>query len=197
MQEVKTTCKGCHGGCRVIVSVKDGQIFRIRGDGESFTLGTMCAKGLASVYEHANPNRLIKPLKRVGPRGSGRWKEISWEEALGIITNEMRKVAEKYGEEAILIGQGTGRGYNRYTLRFARSIGTPNVLFPAHFCFAPKMAAFGLTVGGRLFCDYHGWAGVYPRTIVHWGKQLEYTNADGEMAVWFLRGPLIRLRILS
>ena len=61
------------------------------------------------------------------------------------------------------------------------------MLFPAHFCFAPKMAAFGLTVGERLFCDYHGWAGVYPRTIVHWGKQLEYTNANGEMAVWFLR----------
>ncbi len=102
MQEVKTTCKGCHGGCRVIVSVKDGRILRIRGDRESFTLGTMCAKGLASVYEHANLNRLIKPLKRVGPRGSGRWKEISWEEALGMITNEMRKVAKNTEKKRFL-----------------------------------------------------------------------------------------------
>lgn len=39
---------------------------------------------------------------------------------------------------------------------------------------------------GRLYCDYHGWGGKYPKTQLSWGKQLEITNADGEMAVWFL-----------
>lgn len=186
-EEVKSTCKGCHGGCRVIVTVEGDRVLKVRGDRDSLTLGTMCSKGLASPYEHHNPNRILRPLKRVGPRGSGKWTEVSWEEALDLVAEKIRKALDRHGPHSVLVAQGTGRGYNRYTLRFARSIGAPNVLFPAHFCFAPKMAAFGITVGGRLFCDFHGWAGVYPRTIVQWGKQLEYTNADGEMGVWFLR----------
>ena len=56
-----------------------------------------------------------------------------------------------------------------------------------HFAFvAVSVALFGMTVGGRLYCDYHGWGGEYPRTQISWGKQIEITNADGEMAVWFL-----------
>jgi anaerobic selenocysteine-containing dehydrogenase len=42
-----------------------------------------------------------------------------------------------------------------------------------------------ITVGGRLYCDYHGWGGEYPKTQFAWAKQLEITNADGEMGVWF------------
>ncbi|AIG98077.1 Anaerobic dehydrogenase, typically selenocysteine-containing [Archaeoglobus fulgidus DSM 8774] len=184
---VKTTCKSCHGGCRVLVKVKSGKIVHIEGDPSSLTRGTMCPKGLASIKEVYNPSRLKYPLKRVGERGEGEWKRISWKEALDTIAEKMKEYIEEYGPSSILIGQGTGRGYNRYTFRFARSIGSPNVLLPAHFCYAPRLAAFGITVGGRLYCDYHGWGGEYPKTIVHWGKQLEYTNADGEMAVWFLR----------
>lgn len=187
VKKVRTTCKGCHGGCRVLVTVVNGKASHIEGDKDSLTFGTMCPKGIASILETVNPNRLTKPLKRVGERGSGKWVEIPWQEALDLIADKIREAQRRYGPGSVLVGQGTGRGYNRYTLRFARSIGTPNVLFPAHFCFAPRMAAFGLTVGGRLFCDYHGWGGVHPKTIVHWGKQLEYSNADGEMGVWFLR----------
>ena len=184
---VKTTCKSCHGGCRVIVTVENGRITRIEGDPDSLTEGTMCAKGLASIKEVYNPNRILYPMKRVGERGEGKWKRISWEEALNIIARKIKEAIEKYGPSSVAIGQGTGRGYNEYTYRFARSIGTPNVFAPAHFCFGPRLAVFSITVGERLYCDYHGWGGEYPKTIIHWGKQLEITNADGEMAVWFLK----------
>lgn len=186
-QRIFTTCKSCHGGCRVIAHLENGRVVKLEGDTNSLTFGTLCAKGLASVQELYNPNRITKPLKRVGERESGAWKEISWREALEIIVNKIREFVKEYGSSSILVGQGTGRGYNRYTFRFARSLGTPNVLLPAHFCYGPRLAAFGVTVGGRLYCDYHGWGEIFPKTIVHWGKQLEYTNADGEMAVWFLR----------
>ena len=66
---VRTTCKSCHGGCGVLVTVKDRVITGIEGNPESFTKGTMCAKGLASIQEVQNPNRLRYPLKRVGERG--------------------------------------------------------------------------------------------------------------------------------
>jgi anaerobic selenocysteine-containing dehydrogenase len=146
----------------------------------------MCAKGLASIQDAYNPNRLAYPLKRRGERGGGEWERITWDDALGIIAEQMEKSIAECGASSVAICQGTGRGYNRYTFRFARSIGTPNVGAPADFCYAPRMAVFGMMVGGRLYCDYHGWGGEYPKTQISWGKQLEITNADGEMAVWFL-----------
>jgi len=183
---IKSTCKSCHGGCGVLVTVENGKITHIEGNPESPTRGTMCAKGLASIQEVYNPNRIMHPMRRRGERGGGEWEIISWEEALDIITYQMNKSIEEHGAGSIAICQGTGRGYNRYTLRFARSIGTLNIGVPAHFCYAPKLAVFGMMVGGRLYCDYHGWGGEYPKTQISWGKQLEITNADGEMAVWFL-----------
>jgi anaerobic selenocysteine-containing dehydrogenase len=183
---IRSTCKSCHGGCGVLATVENGKVTHLEGDPESLTRGTMCAKGLASVQEAYNPNRITHPLKRKGERGGGDWERISWEEALEIITERMRESIDGYGPSSVAICQGTGRGYNRYTFRFARSIGTPNVGVPADFCYGPRLAVFGMMVGGRLYCDYHGWGGEYPRMHVSWGKQLEITNADGEMAVWFL-----------
>jgi anaerobic selenocysteine-containing dehydrogenase len=146
----------------------------------------MCVKGLASIQDAYNPNRILYPIKRKGERGGGQWQRIGWEEALDTLAGKMRDSIKENGASSVAICQGTGRGYNRYTFRFARSIGTPNLGVPADFCYAPKMAVFSMMVGGRLYCDYHGWGGQYPRTQVSWGKQLEITNADGEMAVWFL-----------
>lgn len=183
---IKTTCKSCHGGCGVIVSLDRGKIFRIEGDPHSPTRGTMCSKGLASVHEVSNPNRLKYPMRRKGERGEGKWERIGWQEALETIAGKMETAIRHAGASSIAVCQGTGRGYNRYTFRFARSIGTPNTGLPAHFCFAPRLAVFETMVGGRLFCDYHGWGGAYPKTQISWGKQLEISNADGEMAVWFL-----------
>jgi anaerobic selenocysteine-containing dehydrogenase len=183
---IRTTCKSCHGGCGVVATVEDGRLIHLEGDPESLTRGTMCAKGLASIQDAYNPNRIVYPMRRTGERGGGEWERISWEEALESISQKMMESISQHGAGSVAVCQGTGRGYNRYTFRFARSIGTPNLGVPADFCYGPRLAVFGLTVGGRLYCDYHGWGGEYPKTQVSWGKQLEITNADGEMAVWFL-----------
>ena len=185
-QRIKSFCYTCPWQCPTEVFVRDGKVVYHKGNPESPTRGTMCAKGLASIQEVYNPNRIMYPMKRGGERGGGEWIRIGWEEALDIIAGKMKASAEKYGAHSIAVCQGTGRGYNRYTFRFARSIGTPNVGLPADFCYGPRLAVFGMMVGGRLYCDYHGWGGEYPKTQISWGKQLEITNADGEMAVWFL-----------
>lgn len=185
-RDVKSICKSCHGGCGVLATVENGKITRIKANPDSLTRGTMCVKGLASLEDVYNPNRILYPLRRKGKRGGCEWDRISWDEALDIIAGKMKGVIDKHGPGSIAVLQGTGRGYNRYTFRFARSIGTPNIGLPAHFCYGPRLAVFGMMVGGRLYCDYHGWGGTYPKTQISWGKQLEVTNADGEMAVWFL-----------
>ncbi len=184
---VRTTCKSCHGGCGCLVTVDNGVITYIEGDPDSFTKGTMCAKGLASIQHINHPDRLRHPLKRVGPRGEGNWQRISWDQALELVTGKVRELVEKYGPNAVCNTQGTGRGYNRYTGRLGNSIGTANRgIGASHICYFPRLKAFEATFGvPRLYCDYHGWGGEYPKTQISWGKQLEYSNADGEHSVWF------------
>jgi len=184
---IKTTCKSCHGGCGVLATVQDGTIIHIEGNPDTPTQGTMCSKGLSSIQHINHPDRLKYPLKRTGKRGEGKWQRISWDEALDTISGKMKESIEKHGPSSIAISQGTGRGYNRYTHRLARSIGTANIITPGYICHSPRLGLYGLVTGyGRLYCDYHGWGGEYPKTQISWAKQLEISSADGEMAVWFL-----------
>ncbi len=184
---IKTTCKSCHGGCGVLVTVEDGAITNIEGNPDTPTWGTMCSKGLSSIQHINHPDRLKYPLKRTGKRGEGKWQRISWDEALDTIESKMKESIEKYGPSSIAISQGTGRGYNRYTHRLARSIGTANIITPGYICHSPRLGMYGLVTGyGRLYCDYHGWGGEFPKTQISWAKQLEISSADSEMAVWFL-----------
>ena len=185
---VRTTCISCHGGCGVKVSVEDGAIVHIEGDPDSLTKGTMCAKGLSSIQHVDNPYRLKYPLKRDGAKGEGKWKRISWDEALDTIASKMKEATEKFGPQTIAVSQGTGRGYNRYTHRFARSLGTANIITPGYVCHSPRLGLYGLVTGyGRLYCDYHGWGGEFPKTHIMWAKQLEISSADSEMCTWYIR----------
>jgi anaerobic selenocysteine-containing dehydrogenase len=183
---IKTSCRSCHGGCGVLVTVEGGIIAGIEGNPEWPTRGTMCSKGLASVQHINNTNRVRYPLKRKGKRGEGKWERITWEKALETIASKMKDSRAEYGANSIAIGQGTSRGYMPYIVRLKNSIGTANWVSTGSVCFFPRLAVFGLSVGSRLYCDYHGWGGEFPKTQIMWGKQLEYTNADGEMGVWFL-----------
>jgi anaerobic selenocysteine-containing dehydrogenase len=184
---ILTTCKSCHGGCGVKVDVEDGVIVHIEGNPDSLTKGTMCSKGLSSIQHVDNPYRLKYPMKRNGPKGEGKWKRISWDEALNTICDKMKEAIDKVGPFSIAISQGTGRGYNRYTHRLARSIGTANVITPGYVCHSPRLGLYGLVTGyGRLYCDYHGWGGEFPKTQIMWAKQLEISSADSEMAYWFM-----------
>jgi anaerobic selenocysteine-containing dehydrogenase len=185
---IKSTCKSCHGGCGVLVTVEDGVVINIRGNPDSPTWGTMCAKGLSSIQHINNPHRLRYPHKRLGERGEGKWQRIGWDEALDTIARKMKESIDKYGPNSVSATQGTGRGYNRYTARFGRSMGSINRINSGYFCFLPRniISEMMVTGQGRLFCDYHGWGGEYPKTQITWPKQLEISNADGEMAPWFL-----------
>ena len=185
---VLTTCISCHGGCGVKVTTEDGVIVHIEGNPDSLTRGTMCAKGLSSIQHIDNPFRVKYPIKRSGPKGSGKWERISWDEALDTIAEKMKNAIEEFGPHTIAISQGTGRGYNRYVHRMARSLGTANIITPGYVCHSPRLGLYGLVTGyGRLYCDYHGWGGEFPKTQIMWAKQLEISSADSEMCNWFIQ----------
>ncbi|MEO1710636.1 MAG: formate dehydrogenase, partial [Pseudomonadota bacterium] len=82
--EVKTTtCYMCACRCGIKVHLKDGKVRYIEGNRDHpVNKGVLCGKGSAGIMQHYSPARLRAPMKRVGPRGSGEFEQISWDEAL-------------------------------------------------------------------------------------------------------------------
>ena len=94
---VPTACFNCEAGCGLLTYIdkETGEIRKIEGNPEHpGSRGKNCAKGPATVNQIKDTQRIKHPLKRDGPRGSGKWKRVSWEEALTDIAGEMREAIE-------------------------------------------------------------------------------------------------------
>ncbi|MER6401607.1 molybdopterin-dependent oxidoreductase [Kitasatospora sp. NPDC001603] len=172
----RTICRMCHGGCGAVVTVDQGRLTAIEGDPENpNNHGFLCAKGRASLEHLNHPDRLTTPLLRTGPRGSGEFRPIGWDEALERTAVALDRARIEHGPEAVVLAQGTDRNYQEWLFRFANSFGTPNVLGPAHVCFYPRVMAGILTAGGFTFCDYEG----RPDLVLVWGSNKALTHGDG------------------
>lgn len=95
--------KDCPDTCGLLVKVEDGKITKVKGDpNHPFTQGFICKKaGFFPQHVH-NKERILNPLKRVGPKGSGRFEPITWDEALDEIVANIQRVSKEYGPESIL-----------------------------------------------------------------------------------------------
>lgn len=93
----------CPSTCALEVEkLAPDRIGKVRGAAaNSYTDGVICAKVSRYADRVHHPERLLKPLQRVGPKGSGQWREISFEAALDIVAEQFAKVAREYGPEAV------------------------------------------------------------------------------------------------
>src|SRR5690606_676679 len=93
----------CPSTCALDVEVIDDKtIGRIHGARDnSYTAGVICAKVARYAERIHHPDRLLYPLKRTGPRGSGQFARISWDEALDTVAERFRAIEAEYGPEAI------------------------------------------------------------------------------------------------
>ncbi|GLQ07720.1 molybdopterin-dependent oxidoreductase [Sneathiella chinensis] len=93
----------CPSTCSLeIEKLGDQQIGRVRGAGDnSYTAGVICAKVARYAERTHHPDRLMHPLKRVGPKGAGQWEQISWDEALDTVAAEFLKREAAFGPETI------------------------------------------------------------------------------------------------
>jgi anaerobic selenocysteine-containing dehydrogenase len=179
---VRSSCRGCHGVCQVLVHLEGDRVVRVTGDPDSPTSrGYICPKGVAAPEILYHKDRLTRPLKRVGMRGDNRWKKISWDEAIEEITERLDRVRRESGTEYVALAQGTGRPYTEFTTRFANAFGTPNFISPGHNCFLPRMIASGITVGDRPIADIYGFGGAMPACVMNWGCNHTETGASDGM----------------
>jgi len=103
-QVVLTSCAyDCGARCILKVRVKDGRIVSIGTDDRPMPSLKACVRGLAQKDVVYAPDRLTKPLKRIGARGEGKFKPILWEEALEVVSKELLRVKNDYGSSAIFL----------------------------------------------------------------------------------------------
>jgi anaerobic selenocysteine-containing dehydrogenase len=147
---VATTCYMCACRCGIKVHLKDGRIRYIQGNRDHpVNKGVLCAKGSAGLMNHYSPARLQKPLRRVGPRGSGEYQEIEWDEALATATTWLREIRNSDPRRLAFF---TGRDQSQaLTGWWASQFGTPNHAAHGGFC-SVNMAAGGLySIGGSFW----------------------------------------------
>lgn len=142
-----TICFGCTTHCGVIGWVQDGKVRRIEGNPlDPNTKGNACVKTNGMLSYTYNPERLLYPIKRVGKRGEGKWRRISWDEATTEIGDRLKATRESGHPERFIFHYGRDKTKG-FTKRFTNAFGTPNRLNRRSICSsnrrAPLMSFYG------------------------------------------------------
>ena len=126
---VFTSCYyDCGARCLLKVHVKDGRIVHISTDDRPMPSLKACVRGLLQREVVYAPDRLTKPLKRVGKRGEGKFEPIPWEEALERVSRELLRVKRDYGNSALFLMDYSGslsplQGMGKVARRFFSLFG--------------------------------------------------------------------------
>lgn len=173
-ESILTTCpRDCYDACGIEVIVTDGEITSVKGDpNHPISRGKLCKKcsiGYNNVWRDPDA-RLTRPLRRTGPKGSGQFEPISWDEAIDTIASRFKNIVAEHGAHTILNTHYTGTfamiGFH-FPMRFFNRLGATEVN-PDSIC----------NLAGHIALDYVYGAsmdGFDPRTskdskcIVVWG----------------------------
>ena len=174
---INSVCpKDCFGSCSLEVDVEKGKIIKVRGNCNSpVNQGRICTKGMHYLNMLYSPERLLYPLQRIGKRGKGEFKRISWEQTLGIIYEKLKNLRGQYGPESVLY-------YNRFA-----NLG---VMKNCAYGFWYQFGGFTSTYGG--LCDSAAQEAINltygevkhnkisdlenSKLIILWGSNPAYTN---------------------
>ncbi len=174
---VKSICHLCLSCCGIDAHVENGRLVKVTPMKEH-PINRLCVKAQAIPDLLYSPQRITHPMRKV----DGMWQEISWEEALDIISDKLTEIKNNYGAKALVVHLGepmVGTNASRTAVRFCSLYGTPNYTSGASLCFAAKGIGHGLSISRRMF----PLAPSYPNTrcVVVWGHNPQQSKI-GEQA---------------
>ena len=141
VKRVPSMCQLCSTVCGIVGYVKDGRVIKIEGNpNDPNSRGYLCARGQAGLNHLYHPERLLYPMRRVGKRGEGKWKRISWDEALDKIAERLKAVRESGKPEEFAFHQGRQRSKDALA-RFLKAFGTNTQLSHRALCSGNRRAA--------------------------------------------------------
>jgi len=177
----------CPDACGVLITVEDGRATKIKGDpAHPVTRGFLCAKVAKYLDRVYSPDRVLYPMRRVGPKGlrsacegarvTREWQRISWDEALEEITSRFKTIAAEFGSEAILpysyggtLGVLNGASMDR---RFFHRLGASQLA--RNICSAAGEAGLKSVIGVKLGTEPEQFR--HSRYIIAWAANIHGNN---------------------
>lgn len=145
----KTLCDMCTPLCHCGIDayVRDGELIKIEGTkGHPMNDGVLCTKGSNNRAYIYRSDRLSTPMRRVGPKGSGAFEPIGWDEAYDIIAEKLQAGKARYGADSVMFYSGYGKWYRFMLQRLAHDFGSVNYGAESSTCFtANRMAWIAMT----------------------------------------------------
>jgi anaerobic selenocysteine-containing dehydrogenase len=122
-----SACRQCPAGCGIVVRNAAGRAKKIEGNPHHpVNRGKLCARGQAGLQALYHPERLGRPLRLDGPRGSGKFKEIGWEEALNLLLSALKKVRAEAPASLLMLTDPMRGHRNLVAARFMKGFGSPH-----------------------------------------------------------------------
>jgi anaerobic selenocysteine-containing dehydrogenase len=148
--EVKYTADAmCPAECGLEMWIKDGKIAKIYGNkAVPMNDGIACAKGASGQQLVYSPYRLKYPMIRVGARGEGKFKRVTWGEAIDYMAQKLRDIKKKHGAESVIMDCGDVTDRDQY-YRLFFAFGTPNCTEHGSICDTPRRHGPKLMLGGK------------------------------------------------
>lgn len=167
----------CPDSCGWEVSVENGVAVKLRGNSEHpFSQGELCPKVNRFLERVYSPERILYPLARTGPKGSGEFRQISWDEALGLVAERIHNVIDNFGGEAVMPWGSAGTQgliqMNSLDRRFFAKIGSSRQV--DSLCGATAKAGASLTLGSPLSSDPMDIE--FSQLILLWGTNTRLAN---------------------
>ncbi len=127
---VPGVCLLCPSGCGVLARVANGRVVKLEGNPmHPINLGALCPKGQATPELVYNPDRVAGPMQRVGERGSGQWKPVTWDDAVQQVAMKLNDLRDGGHPERSALMVGETRGQQRsFFERFMQAVGSPNTI---------------------------------------------------------------------
>ena len=179
-EELASVCTfDCPDTCSLTVGVDDGHIVRVRGsDAAPYTDGVICNKVARYTGDFVHgEQRLLYPLRRIGPKGSGQFERVSWEGALDAIYERVGAVIGRWGPQAVMpLNYAGPHGFlagDSMSLRFFHRLGATQ-LYRRALCGGVRSEAWAGTYGAVPGCPPE--FAEHARLNVVWGNNATVTN---------------------
>ncbi len=143
---IPINCHVCNIQDGAIAYVENDRVVKLEGNPEHVsTRGRLCAKGNSGMWYSYDPDRILYPLKRVGARGEGKWKRITWDEALAEVAQKL-DAALKEDPNTIMLKYGRNRTGGTID-RFMKTLGSATVVNHTSVCESSKKIGMEPTWG--------------------------------------------------
>ncbi|MBK5965252.1 molybdopterin oxidoreductase [Thiocystis minor] len=144
MPSKPSTCYECDANCAVDVELDDA------GEPVGVTGPPDCPRCAVQIERRNHPDRLLQPLRRIGPPGSGQFEPIAWDQALDAIAARLTEIRAAHGAPSVAFFAGYTKEARPQLQRLAHAFGSPNYLTESGCCFSATMVAEKVTFGYKI-----------------------------------------------